>query len=270
MVRARLGRMSERLECWSWAHGYFGDAELGDSRRTARLVRVTARAAETPSGKLSEVFARASELDAAYDFIERDQTSVERLCEAAGSATAKKACKAPEHVFVVVDGSSINVIDGTGRKGVGSVGSQANGGRGLKVISALAVSRAGVPVGVLAQTWWARPPSKGTKYQKKVARKRRKPEEKELRYWLQSIRDSARRLEAAKARGWFQLDREGDAWPLLLELAESGHRFTVRSAWDRVVTATGKDKQRLRAPRRAGPARRLRDRRARQRITKGA
>src|SRR5262249_6516011 len=61
------------------------------------------------------------------------------------------------------------------------------------------------------------------------------------------IERAAQRLEEAQARGWFQLDREGDAWPMLLVLAATGHWFTVRSAWDRVVAAAGHDKQYLRA-----------------------
>src|ERR1700681_3163659 len=60
VAAARRGQPSRR----------FGEAELGDARRATRLVRMVARAAERPSGKLSEVFAVAKELDAAYDFVE--------------------------------------------------------------------------------------------------------------------------------------------------------------------------------------------------------
>ncbi len=48
-------------------------------------------------------------------------------------------------------------------------------------------------------------------------------------------------------RAWFQIDREGDAWPILTRLDASKHLFTVRSSWDRVLVTTGRDRQYLRA-----------------------
>jgi hypothetical protein len=236
-----------------WAEEQFGDAVLGDARRTARLVRMATRVAENPSGKLSEVFSCERDLDAAYDFVERDQTKVERLEEAVGRGIARK-CVGQGRVRIAVDGSSARVVDGTGKKGLGRIGSDAKGGRGLKVISALAVDPVGATLGLLAQSWWARPimPSRSHR-QRQAVRERNEPAQKETRYWLETIERSAARLEEVGALGWFQLDREADAWPTLLALSQSGHWFTVRSAWDRVLEATGRDKQYLRAEMAASP-----------------
>jgi K+-sensing histidine kinase KdpD len=196
--------MNERAEAEAWAEEQFGAAALGDSRRTARLVRVAARAAESPSGKLSEVFASKRELDAAYDFIEREQTKVEQLEQAVGRATSLQ-CVRSGRVRIAVDGSSTNVVDRTGEKGVGRIGSDAAGARGLKVINALAVDAQGTTIGLLAQSWWARPkaPSRSRK-QKRKERRLKKPDEKETRYWLEAIERSAERLEEVGGLGWFQ------------------------------------------------------------------
>src|SRR5688572_22203587 len=102
--------MNQRATAEAWARGLFEKAALGDARRTARLIRVAARAAERPSGKLSEVFTSARELDAAYDFVERDNTSTTALELAVGSAAAR-GCAGRVHV--VVDGSSAKIVDGT-------------------------------------------------------------------------------------------------------------------------------------------------------------
>jgi Transposase DNA-binding/Transposase DDE domain len=239
--------MKARSEAEEWAEEQFGSSALGDARRTARLVRIATRAAENPSGKLSEVFTSERELDAAYDFIERAQTKVAQLEEAVGRATARQ-CVGAGRVRIAVDGSSTTVVDGTGQKGLGRVGTDMAGARGLKVINALAVDARGATVGLLAQAWWARPkaPSRSRK-QKSRERRRKEPSQKETRYWLQAIELSAERLERVGVVGWFQLDREADAWPTLLALSQSGHWFTVRSAWDRVIQETGHDKQYLRA-----------------------
>jgi Transposase DNA-binding/Transposase Tn5 dimerisation domain len=239
--------MRKISEVEAWAEEQFGGAALGDARRTARLVRMAASAAQSPSGKLSEVFTSDRELDAAYDFVERDQTRVERLEEAVGQATARK-CVGPDRVFIAVDGSSANVVDGTGQKGLGRIGTDAAAAHGLKVINALAADAQGATTGLIAQTWWARPKAPWrSKKQKKRERSRKKPDQKETRYWLQTIERSAQRLEEVGVLGWFQLDREADAWPMLLALSQTGHWFTVRSAWDRALEGIGRDKQYLRA-----------------------
>lgn len=238
--------MQTHESSFAWAQAEFGDAELGDVRRTARLVQVVARAVQNPSGKLSEVFRSPRELDAAYDFVERAQTTVQALQNTVGRATAR-ACEG-SYVFVAVDGSSVNLTDAGGKKDFGSIGTISAGARGLKVMNALAVDADGCPVGVLHQAWWARPPAKKrTAKQKKADRQRRTVDEKETRHWLETIKRAAEHLDAVNKRAWFQLDREADAWPMLQTLAASGHRFTVRSAWDRIVEATGRDRQYLRA-----------------------
>jgi hypothetical protein len=51
---------------------------------------------------------------------------------------------------------------------------------------------------------------------------------------------------APKTRCWFQLDREGDAWPTLSEAGMDGHWFTVRASHNRRVRL-GRGRSKLRA-----------------------
>lgn len=231
-------------EAGVWAQSEFGAAALGDDRRTRRFVRMLARLAENPSGKLSAVF-KAKELDGAYDFVENDNVTTARLEVALGRSAAQR-CAEETRVRVAVDGSSLSLTDGPKDKGFGPIGNISAGWQGLKVVSALAVGANGVPIGLLAQTWWARPevPARTLK-QCKRDRMKKKPRDKETGRWLETIERSAERLEEAGALGWFQLDREGDAWPMLFSLSESGHWFTVRASWDRRLADPG-DKKYLR------------------------
>jgi hypothetical protein len=238
----KTARSEEEL----WAEEQFGCAPLGDARRTSRLVRMMAGAAKNPAGKLSEVYA-ARELDAAYDFVESESVAVSQLERVVGQATSRECAK--QRIRVAVDGSSLSLTPRSigMRKGFGPVGPIKAGWRGLKVINALAMDDDGVPLGVLAQSWWARPEApRRTLKQSKRDRVRKKPREKETGRWLEVIERSAERLQACEALGWFQLDREADAWPLLRSLAASGHWFTVRSSWDRRLAGIG-DRQYLRA-----------------------
>jgi hypothetical protein len=230
-------------EAENWARAEFGDAALGDSRRTSRLVKMLARAAERPCGKLSEVFS-GKELDAAYDFVENEKLPIALMESAVGTATTMQ-CNG--RVRVAVDGSSLSLTRRRiGKvKGFGPIGSIKARWQGLKVISALAMTEDGVPVGLLSQTWWARPyAARRTLKQTKKDRMKKKPAEKETARWLETIERSAKRLQGEGRLGWFQLDREADAWPTLCALASSGHWFTVRASWDRRLATD--DKQYLR------------------------
>jgi len=53
-----------------WAKKTFGDTELGDERRTARLVAMAAQLARTPGGTVGQVFTEDAERQGAYDFLE--------------------------------------------------------------------------------------------------------------------------------------------------------------------------------------------------------
>ncbi len=230
-----------------WANKEFGGASLGDARRTARLVKMAARAAENPGGKLSDVFGSARELDAAYDLVESEHVLAAAIGKASASATAQR-CTGLPYVVVAVDGSSLQLADHQRDKDFGSVGTVKAGARGLKVISALAVDPDGTTLGLLSQVWWARTQARSGSAKARRKRRAQCPtEQKETRHWIEAIELAAQRLEVVGARGWFQIDREGDAWPILTALASSTHLFTVRASWNRVIQATGRDKQYLRA-----------------------
>lgn len=257
----------------AWAREEFGQAKAGDSRRTARLVQIASRLAEHTAGKVTEAIPKGAERQATFRALENRSILVEDLVDGAGCAAARRA-RAYPFVFVPVDGSSARVVDSHGKKAFGSIGSHRTGARGLKVMSALAVSPSGEPLGTLAQQYWMRPPQpvrrgaaprqpsmRGGKRTRTAAqrracqqrekarsRRRRPTTQKETQRWIDVVQASYRRCtdEAPQTRCWFQLDREADAWPILLALDEAaacgaGHRWTVRASWNRRVRLpTGK------------------------------
>jgi hypothetical protein len=111
------------------------------------------------------------------------------------------------------------------------------------VINAMVLSPDGVPLGMSAQKWWTRPHRRRRKHHHELP-----PEQKETRHWIevmQKTRETMARY-APSTRCWFQLDREGDAWPLLMDAARDGHWFTVRSARNRRVRMSGRRQSKLR------------------------
>ena len=95
-------------------------------------------------------------------------------------------CAGEEFVFCAVDGSSVTVTDSNDEKDLGSIGARSQGARGVKVISALAISAKGVPQGLTSQTWWKRTASLARRVKQKH-RNVRRTEEKEIQRWLDTM-----------------------------------------------------------------------------------
>jgi hypothetical protein len=228
-----------------WAVDEMQAAELGHAWRLARATRMLARAAEHPAGKLTEVIRDRAELQGAYDLLEGGRVPASALLASFVSATLDRA-STDQWVFAPIDGTSIRVTDLTWEKGLGSIGNLQHGARGVKVINALAVDPRGATVGLLGQVFWARTNAQPDSPDKRKRNLKRPLSDKETRHWIDAITQAKDAADARGIRLWFQIDREGDNGDLLLALDETGHDFTVRAAWDRVVDVTGQDAQHVR------------------------
>jgi len=223
----------EADDSWEWARDHFGDLELGDARRTARIVEMARTAARRPAGRVLDVYLTSADRQGAYDFLENTAVKSAAMVDGIGLAIASNSQVHP-YVLVSVDGSSLNIVDRNDSKGFGVVGNVSRSGRGLKVVTAYALQPDGTPLGVLDQQWWLRSKTKVDK----AMRRRRTTEQKETRYFNQAILQSARRLEgrAPGTRAWFLLDRESDRHATLeLVHGMNGHWFTIRSNHNRRV-----------------------------------
>jgi hypothetical protein len=210
-----------------------------------------AAACERPSGKVAAVFPSHREREGAYDFLESEDVAPEEVLRGVMTATLARSVGL-SFVFVPVDGTSITVVDRKGERDFGNIGSDANGARGAKVIDALAVDPQGTVLGWLDLTFWTRSPKRRIFPRDTHARQARPVEEKETRYWLQSVKAACAALEEGKLRGWFQIDREGDGRDVLMALRDTAHWWTVRGNVDRSIELQDGDVGRLRAQLAAG------------------
>lgn len=223
-----------------WARSEFGNAELGDTRRTQRLVRMAATAAEHPSGKITQVFRTSAERQGAYDLLSNDTVTGDELLAALGQATAHR-CAGHGFVHVAVDGTSLALTDRAGTKDFGAIGSTSNGARGLKVVHSYAIDNDGVPLGVVDEQWWCRVASK-----KRHDCARRPLGDKETLYWVRTIERATSVLSNVGVKAWFQIDREGDRYWTLRTLHDSGQWFTVRSTYANRFVVTQGEGQKVR------------------------
>jgi hypothetical protein len=212
-----------------WAHEQFRGLGLGDPRWQKRLAQMGAQAARRPGGKVTAVIIDDAERQGAYGLLESEKVPAAAVARTVFEATARQ-CVDEEFVFCAVDGTSLTLTDYERSKGFGPVGTRAQGARGLKVINALALSQHGVPLGLTSQEWWTRSAKR-----RKEHRDTLPPEDKEIGRWREAMEHTRDVLksQAPSTRLWFQLDREGDAWPLLEQADKNGHWFTIRGHHNR-------------------------------------
>jgi len=215
-----------------WAEEEFGQAQLGDIRRTRRVVMLGAELARQPAGTVTRACASSASREGAFRWLESHAVRVEPVREALVRAALGR-CAQHELVYVSVDGTSLTLTDKTGEKGLGAVGSWSMGSHGVHAMTALAVGPDGGPIGICGQRMWVR------QSRSRHANARRSGDlgERETRFWLELLAESHAEF-AKSAPGctpWYQLDRGADCWPVLELARRSNLLLTVRATHDRCI-----------------------------------
>jgi hypothetical protein len=214
-----------------WARAEFGEARLGNVLRNRRAERLAAAVLRKPGGTVTSVLKGSAEREGAFRLLENRRVAAGELGRSSHLATARR-CSMP-WVWVAVDQTTLSVTDHKRSKGLGPAGDGKSAKRGAEVMSALAVTPQGVPMGLLAQCWWRRSDKPSPDH----GCDRRAAHERESDLWVQAIEKTLESLHQAgsQTRPWFQLDRGGDFWRVLQLAYERDTWCTVRSAYDRCL-----------------------------------
>lgn len=219
------------IDADAWAAEEFGGADLGDARRTERLVRLAAEVAQRPAGTVTGVCKSLAAREGAFRWLENQAVRVDAV-EAARVWATSRRCRGIRRIHVPIDGTALTLTDNKRSKDFGGIGSWKNGARGVQVMTALALGGP-TPVGILGQRMWVRE-SRSTRREKAPSDEVAK---RETHHWIELLRNVHERLreEAPDTEAFFQLDRGADCWPVLTVTAELGLLLTVRAAHDRRV-----------------------------------
>ena len=217
--------MANALE---WSESEFGHADLGDERRTRRLVKLAAEVAGRPAGTVTRACATSASREGAFRLLENASVRPEALRNAVQDSTLRR-CRAEERVFVAVDATSLTLTDKERTKGFGAVGAWDQGARGVHAMTALAVTAAGATLGMCGQTTWVR------ETRSVHGRHQRRGHVSESRFWLDILLDVRTAFAAAapSCTPWFQMDRGADCWQVLTLASNLAMLVTVRAAYDR-------------------------------------
>jgi len=218
-----------------WAQLEFALADLGDARRTKRLVGVASALAQCPSGTLPQAFDDWPQLKGAYRLLSNPAVSYEKILEPHWERT-RQSCTEPGEYLFIEDTSDLDYSSHTACQGLGQIGNEY--GRGLWLHSTLAVRVSAWDlnqcpqtqvVGLAAQKCWARPESK--RAGKKEGWRKRLQRSRESQRWAEALRQMPPRPQGVS---WIYLaDREADIYESFERPLEAGMDYIIRAHHDR-------------------------------------
>ena len=212
-----------------WAQQQFGQAELGDRRRSRRAVKVAARMAGHPAGSIPGQNGDWRSTKGAYRLFDCEDVTFEKLSEPHWEQTRQEAAGRAV-VLMVQDGTQLDFTRHWETEGLGQIGD--GGGRGLMLHSVLAVDPGDGPeqavevLGLAHQHIYRR-----REVPKGETRTQRKARQQQARVWSEAV-------EAVGAPGsqsrWIQVgDREADHFAFFSACGRRGVGFLVRAYQNR-------------------------------------
>src|SRR5215210_7275786 len=211
----------------TWAEVEFGDADLGDVRRNARLVQLATMLGAQPNASLPAASDDPAALKAAYRFFANKYVRADAVLESHIQST-KGRMQAVPLVLAVQDTTYLDWTDHPATKDLGPLAAPSH--QGLLAHTTLALTPEHVPLGLLQQQVWARDPD----VRRNQDHKQRPIDEKESQKWLTSL-DAVIAARAACPTTQFVSvgDREADVYDLFLLDRPAGVDLLIRAAQDR-------------------------------------
>jgi hypothetical protein len=220
-------------EAMRWAQETFGEAQLGDVRRTRRLVRLGAQMLEDPEGSLPrQTRGNWSDLKGAYRLLRAAGVTHEAISQPYWQQSRRLAEQEAGEVLLVHDDTELDYGYQSARQGLGSIGNGSH--RGLLVHSVLAVVPVGAEervLGLLRQRPWVRQPAERQPDGRQQNSRQRRERERESAVWWHSVQEVGR---PPAGHRWIQVgDRYADMLPFLQCCVDLGTDFVVRAAQNR-------------------------------------
>jgi hypothetical protein len=214
----------------AWAASQFATAELGDRRRSQRLVQLATQMAGNPSGSIPQQTASAAAMKAAYRLFDADDVTHAAVC-APHLAQTRQLAGARALVFLIQDTCELNFTSHAHCAGLGPMGRGPL--RGLHQQNVLAVDpQSRRPLGLLYQQhhrWTARPAGRTRAAQHAVPLAARASH-----WWIEALEAVGRPPAGVR---WVHVgDRAEDVFGVYRAARALGTDWLIRAMADRCVT----------------------------------
>ena len=217
----------------------FAELDLGDPRRTLRVMKLVSAMAKRPDESLPSSLGTESELEAAYRLFNNESIEYDDLLCEHRDRTIARAEEAGE-VLVLHDTTTCTFEHGDPDK----IGYLPTGKAGFFVHTSLVVDakRHRRPLGVLhvEPLWRTQRSGRGSRANKANGIEAARWKGRESERWGRCVQECAEHLEGCSVV--HVMDREGDKYELCSQMIEYGQRFVVRSQHNRRLSEDGEAK----------------------------
>ena len=224
-------------DAMAWAQHTFGELDLGDPRRTRRLVQVAGAIAADPQASLPRHMAGEwSALKAVYRLLRADGVSHEAIRGAVCQQTRQQMQQGPEDgvLLLVHDDPELDYGYHSALAGLGPIGNGSH--RGFFVHSVLAMGPTQDSeriLGLVHQEPWVRVPAPRQRDGGKRSSRERGERPRESEVWTRAVEQVG---PAPSRQVWIHVgDRYADMFAFLQRCRQMGTFFVVRAAQNRRV-----------------------------------
>jgi hypothetical protein len=212
----------------SWAEEEFQNANLGDVRRTERLIEMATTLGENPTASLPEACCDAADLKATYRFFDNNNISPDEILKSHTLASINRLAEHPI-ILAVQDTTYLDWTAHPATDGLGPLASEFR--QGLLLHSTIAFTPGKVPLGLLQQQVWARDPETYGNQEPN-----RPIEQKESFKWIESIEAVNEIAKEVPDTNLISVgDREADVYDFFIRPRQLNVDFLIRASWDRRV-----------------------------------
>jgi len=213
-----------------WAADELRTVDLGDARRTARLVTLLEQVSRQPEASLPQAMGTWAATKAAYRFLDHPSSQVDAILGGHRDATRARAAGEPV-LLAIQDTTQLAYGTHDALEGRGPLARP--GHQGVLLHTTLLTTDAGLPLGILDHHRWARDPAQAGRARQ---RRDRPTAEKESQRWLDSAARTWERTADLGATVVVICDREGDIFDLFAQDRPEWGQLLVRSTHERKLT----------------------------------
>ena len=226
------------MQTLAWANHEFGKADIGDKRRTRRLVAIIAAAASQIGVAISSACGPAGALAASRLFRRREST-IEAVLRPHIKRTGER-CESYDRILAIQDTTVLDYTKHKSTRGLGPVATTEQS-RGLLMHTVMAFSLNRTPLGILGLQIWARDEAaRGSKKE----RRKRPVCKKESNKWLVGL-SQAQSGTSESQRLLVVGDRESDVYALFVAPRRPNVELLVRLAHNRALGGEDKEQRHI-------------------------
>lgn len=218
----------------SWVEQELESVNFGDQRLVKRSQRILKSFFAHPMASIPEACGSVAAAKAAYDFFDNLSVSRDAILSSHGRRTLERMAECPV-VLAVQDTTSLNHSRHPQIRGLGPIGTDAEGTQGLFLHTTLAFTPQRMPLGVLQVQTWARD---GNQIGQSERRRQRPIEDKESFKWIKSFQACQRwQTQLAQTLLVNLGDRESDVYELFEQAhgLAAGPYLLIRAEQDRCL-----------------------------------